>query len=299
MLPQRLKTELRDLIELVLCPMLGALGPLRLGHGLMRWLAHWGRLYPVPVERAVEGARRRGWLPTSEAERRRWTWQRRLTTLIDHADLYLGLTRSDRWMRRCMDVEGEWPAPGQAAVLCTFHWGAGMWGLRHAHAHGLRPHALVAALEGAHFKGRRVLHAYAKWRTAAVARALGRPTMDVSVSLRPAIKALRQGEQVLAAIDVPADQVAATETVILAGMPAKVPRGLLRLAVDQKVPVYVYVTGFDPQTGRRFLRIVPLGVHEDVSGLVRQVFAQLDALIQASPPAWHFWGEADRFFRET
>lgn len=296
MLPQRLKTELRDLIELVLCPALGALGPLRLGHGLLKRLAHWPRLYPASVQRAVDGATGRGWWPESPQAQARWRWHRRLTTLLDHADLYLGLTRSDAWMKHCLDVEGTWPQAGQAAVLCTFHWGAGMWGLRHAHAQGLRPHALVAALQGEHFKGRSVLHAYARLRTAAVARALGRPTMDVSASLRPAIKALRQGEQILAAIDVPSDQVAASEAVTLAGLEARVPRGLLRLAVDQKVLVYVYITGFNPDTGRRFLRIKPMGVQSDVSTLVQQVFGELDQLIQASPPAWHFWSEADRFF---
>jgi len=298
MLPQRLKTELRDLMELVLCPMLGALGPLRLGHGLLKRLAQWPRLYPASVQRAVDGATRRGWWPATPQAQARWRWQRRLTTLLDHADLYLGLSRSDAWMQHWLDVEGAWPQPGEAAVLCTFHWGAGMWGLRHAHAQGLRPHALVAALQGEHFKGRTVLHAYARLRTATVARALGRPTMDVSGSLRPAIKALRQGEQILAAIDVPSDQVAASETVMLAGLQARVPRGLLRLAVDQKVPVYVYVTGFNPDTGRRFLRIKPMGVQADVPTLVQQVFGELDRLIRESPPAWHFWSEADRFFTD-
>lgn len=295
---QRLRTELRDLFELVLCPGLGAIGPRVLAHAVMKFFANRTWLYEVTCQRALDGARQRGWLPAMTEAQARWLWLRRLTTLVDHADLYLAASRSDRWMKSNLDVEGEWPAPNQAAVLCTFHWGAGMWGLRHAYAHGLRPHALVAALQGSHFKGRSVLHWYARKRTAEVAKALGRPTMDVTASLRPAIKALRNGEQVLAAIDVPADQVVASETISLANLHARVPRGLLRLAVDQKVPLVVYVTGLDPETGRRFLRIKSMGVQSEVSVLVKMVFTELDQLIHDSPASWHFWSEADRFFIE-
>ena len=36
--------------------------------------------------------------------------------MVDHADFYLAIFRSDRWMRRHMDVEGHWPEPGKAAI---------------------------------------------------------------------------------------------------------------------------------------------------------------------------------------
>jgi lauroyl/myristoyl acyltransferase len=195
-----------------------------------------------------------------------------------------------------MDVQGEWPPAGQPGLICTFHWGAGMWGLRHARASGLKAHALVAPLAGAHFGGRRVLLAYARARTAEVARALGCPALETSVSLRPVLQALRRGEQVLAAIDVPADQVSASEEIGLLGMRARVPRGLLRLAVDERLPVTVYLTGLNVGTGRRLLRIHPLGVYEDLGQLMQDVFAFLDQAIREDPPAWHFWGEAGRIF---
>ena len=172
-----------------------------------------------------------------------------------------------------------------------------MWGLRHARAQGLSAHALVAALSGAHFKGRVVLHWYARARTAEVARALGCPTLDVSASLRPALRALRQNEQVLAAIDVPSDQVAASQSVDVLGMQMLVPKALLRLAVEQRIPVTLYLTGIDLDSGQRFVRIMPLGVRDDLASLMQEVFGVLDRAIQAEPAAWHFWGEAPRFFR--
>lgn len=289
----RLRTELRDLLELVLLPGLAAVLPWPLCFRIFRRLARWDWLYRSACHAALAQARVRGWA-VDEAD---WLLKRRLVTLVDHADFYLGRMRGDAWMTRYLRVAGTWPAPAASGVLCTFHWGAGMWGLRHARAQGLSAHALVAALEGVHFQGRAVLHWYARARTAEVARALGCPTLDVSASLRPALRALRQGEQVLAAIDVPSDQVAASEPVTLLGMPALMPKALLRLAVEQRIPVTLYLTGLDFATGERFLRVVPVGVREDVGALAREVFQELDRAIQQEPAAWHFWSEAPRFFR--
>ncbi|MFC5500518.1 hypothetical protein ACFPOE_23450 [Caenimonas terrae] len=288
----RLRTEARDLAELVLLPGIASLLPWSIGFRLLRRLAEVARPYSDAGRSALAQAHSRGWV----GDAAHWTRVRRLVTLVDHADLYLARTRSDRWMARHMDVEGSWLPPGQPGIIFTFHWGAGMWGLRHARASGLRAHALVAPLDGAQFAGRRVLLAYARARTAEVARALGCPTLDISSSLRPVLQALRRGEQVVAAVDVPADLVSASQEVELLGMTARVPRGLLRLAVDQRVPVTVYLTGLKPASGRRFLRIHQLGVHDSVDTLAAQVFGHLDRAIREDPPSWHFWGEAERVF---
>ncbi len=287
-----MRRQARDLFELVLVPGLAALMPWPLAFRLLRRLTRHTSLYREGGANALAQARARGWV----GDAAHWALVRRIVTLVDHADLYLARTRSDAWMARHMDVQGHWPPPGQPGLICTFHWGAGMWGLRHARAAGLKAHALVAPLEGAHFAGRPVLQAYARARTAEVTRSLGCPALDTSASLRPALQALRAGEQVLAAIDVPADQVAASDEIALLGMRARVPRGLLRLAVDQRLPVTVYLTGLQVSDGRRLLRIHQLGVHASIERLMQEVFALLDLAIREDPPAWHFWGEAERIF---
>lgn len=291
----RLHREARDLWELVLLPGLGALMPWQVGFRMLRRLARMLQPYQEATRAAQAQAGSSGWV----GDTRHWLLVRRLVTLVDHADLYLARTRSDAWMARNMDVQGQWPEAGRAGLICTFHWGAGMWGLRHASAAGLKAHALVAPLQGANFAGRRVLLAYARVRTAEVARALGCATLDTSASLRPVLKALREGHQVLAAIDVPSDQVSASEEIELLGMRARVPRGLLRLAVDQQVPVTVYLTGLNTESGRRFLRIHQLGIRDNLDSLLVDVFAFLDKAIREDPPSWHFWGEFDRFFARS
>jgi len=289
---QRLRVEARDLFELVVLPGLAAFLPWRLAYRALRRLALVLDPYRDASAAALGQAQARGWV----GDAAHWLLVRKLVTLVDHADLYLAKTRSDAWLDRYVDVQGEWPAPGQAGLICTFHLGAGMWGLRHARASGLKAHAIVAPLEGQHFAGRRVMLAYARARTAEVARSLGCPTLDMSVSLRPVLQALRRGEQVVAAVDVPADQVSASEEISLLGAAARVPRGLLRLAVDQQLPVTVYLTGLQVESGRRFLHIHQLGVRNDLHQLIEEVFAFLDEAIRKDPPAWHFWGEADRVF---
>src|SRR5512140_3624237 len=115
--------------------------------------------------------------------------------------------------------------------------------------------------------------------------------------MRQALRVLHNEEQLLAVVDVPADQVAASQPVQILGLPARLPTGLLRLAVERKIPVSVYVTGIRMETGQRFLRIRQLGVPKDLDALVATLAADLDRLIREDPPAWHFWSEAERFFR--
>lgn len=289
---QRFRREARDFVEVVLLPGLAAVLPWRVCFQIFKGLSHWRFLYREPCERALHEASKRGWV----IEPGEWLATRRLVTLVDHADHYLTRTRSDGWMRRNLEVDGAWPPADSAALCLTFHWGAGMWALRHANASGLRGHMLVAPVNGKHFEGRWVLHRYIKARTRSIALALKRPTVDVAASLRPVLRALRAKEQVIAVIDVPADQVKASQAVSLLGMIAKVPTALLRLAVDQATPVSVFLTGIRMTDGKRFLRIYHLGVHDNLDALVRAVFWVLENAIKEDPAAWHFWSESERFF---
>ena len=293
---QRLKIEGRDLLELVLLPGLAVVLPWSLCFRVFQRLARWRWLYRETCERALHEARARG-VVDDEA---RWHWMRRLVTLVDHADYYLSRmrsrARSRRWLERHVREEGAWPSADRAAILCTFHWGVGMWGLHSAARAGLRPHALVALPDQAGFRGRTILGWYVRTRIGEVGRVLRQSTLDVSAPLRQVIRALRAGQQIVAVVDVPADQVAASEPVTVMNMTAHIPRGLLRLAIDQRVPVTVYITGFDTSTGRHWVRIAQMGVYDDLPALVRDVFAHLNTLMTQEPAAWHFWSEAARFF---
>lgn len=292
---QRCRTELRDLLELFLLPGLSVWLPWRWCRRVFVWLARRPWLYRSEVQRALAQATRLGVLQGDPA---RWSATRRLTTLMDHADYFLIRWRGLPWMHKTFDVRGQWPQSGTAGLICTFHWGCGAWALAHMRAAGLQVNALVAALDADCFKGRTVLHAYARARTEMVARQLGRPTMDVSASLRPVFEALRSNEQVLAVLDVPADQASASQCVSLLGLQARVPTAMLRLAVKQRVPVTLFLAG-QGAGERRFLEIQQLGVHSDLEELLHVLYAELDRMLRENPAAWHFWGEAERIFTEA
>lgn len=290
-----LRVQARDLLELWLLPGLAAVLPWRWCFSMFRQLARWPWLYRAEVEAAVQGARQRGWL--TEAELPRWTTERRLVTLVDHADCFLSRTRGTSWLRRHVTVHGSWPAAGHAAVLCTFHWGAGTWALRHARQAGMQAHKLVAGLDTPAYRGRPVMLRYARTRLAMVRHALGWPTLDTSAPLRALLDSLDRGHQVLAVMDVPADAVSASCEVELLGEKALMPRGLLRLAVQRELPVVMFMCGIELDSGRRWIEIRQLAPHDTVPALAADLFANLDAAIRAHPVQWHFWTQAPRFWR--
>ena len=287
-----LRVQVRDAIELFALPALAAMLPWPLCFAVYKRLARLPWLYRNAALRALVEAKAR----TSIDDSAQWLYQRKLVTLVDHADLFLSAFRSQRWVSRYVHVSGQWPAPGQPHILCTFHWGAGMWSLRHIRNAGLDARALAAPLSGMQFQGRPVLYLYARWRTARSARELGNPTIDASASLRPVLTSLRAQEQIVAVVDVPADAVAAASTVPMLGGKISVPRGLLRLAAEKGVAVTVFTVGIDLDTGHRNLLITWLEPTPDPDVLISNVFREMERALLSQPAAWHFWGEANRFF---
>ena len=289
----RLRVELRDALELVLLPWLAVLLPWDACFALFRRMAHWGWLYREACEEALDEARRRGALRPDDEDR--WLYEQRLVTLVNHADLYLSRRRSDGWMAHWLDVKGEWPPVSkEAGVLCTFHYGAGMWGLRQAAHARMCANAVVAPLREEMFQGRSVLRRYVQARTREMARALGRPVGEASKSMRAALRAFENGELVLAAVAALAD---AGSGALM--RPSALGLAVLQLASEFKAPVTVYMTLLDVKTGRRKLRIEQVdagGNITSVEELTTRVFAHLESLMQRDTAAWHFWSEAERFF---
>ena len=289
-LRRRARLELRDALELVLLPGLAAVLPWRWCFALFKRIARWSWLYRAGSEADWVQAQAMGF----GGDRAQWLWQRRLVQLVDHADHYLHRTRSDRWLAQHVQVHGDWMALGVPAFLFTFHWGAGMWGLRHAHQAGLRVHAMAAPADGAAFAGRWVLKHYALARLRSIEQALGRPLVLVPKGLRNLRKALQAQEQVLVLIDVPQDQ-GGGEPVTLLGHRVRLPAAMPQMAVQQGAPCAIYITGLDVLTGRRSIQIVNLPAGLETPQMMAQLVAFLERLVVEQPALWHFWGQWPRF----
>lgn len=290
----RLRNEARDFLELVFVPAIAVLLPWPLCFRLFKRLCRYGFLYRHMCSEALAHATAHGWV---QGDPSKWLQTCRLVTLVDHADFYLSRSRRDRWMARNLEVRGEWPAPGKPAILCTFHWGAGLWALRHIGSCSLKAHAIVAPHSQAVFAGRTVQYLYYGARNRENEVALGTRSIEASPSPRQIILALRGNEQVVAAVDVPSDQAAASEPVTVLGRHARAPRGLFRIAVESKVPMFVFLTGIRASDGKRTLRIQRLQEGDDIGQMMQDAFALLEEAIIAEPAAWHFWKVAPRFFR--
>ena len=289
---RRLRREGRDLFEVVLLPGLAAMLPWPVAFGVFRRLAHWPWLYREECMPALAQAKEHGHC----SDERAWAWERRLVTLLDHADHYLFRTRSDAWMERHVQVAGDWGETGSAGLLWTLHWGTGLWALRHARVAGLHPNMVLDAPRGPDFAGRTVFGRYVRARMRSVERALERPIVFAPGAMDGVRSALARREQVAVVMDVPQDQVKVTRATTILGQPVSVPAALADMAVAQALPVTVFCMGVDLRTGRRQLSIVPLGVALDTASLTDRAFAQLDRLLKASPAAWHLWAQAPRFF---
>lgn len=291
---RRLRIEAGDLLELVLLPGLAVVLPWPWCFVLFRRMARWPWLYGAQCREALAQARLRGCCGADEGV---WLAERRLVTLLDHADHYLLRTRSPRaWMDRYVEARGQWEPGGRAALLWTFHWGMGMWALVHARAHGLQAPMVLAAPGGPDFAGRTVFGRYVRARMRSVELALGEPVIFVPGGMAGVRDALAQGMQVIVVMDVPQDQVPVTRLARLLDAPVSVPAVLPQLAVEQGLPVTVFSMGCDGRTGRRMLHIEPLGVHGDAGALTDAAFAHLDGLLRAAPAGWHLWAQAPRFF---
>lgn len=288
----RLRGELRDLVELVLIPGLAVFLPWPLCYRLFKFLSRWERLYFTDAVENCEKAAGHGFVTDAADFRRKW----RLIAMTDHADYYLSITRGDGWMLKHIDVEGDWPAPGTPGMLLGFHWGAGMWALRHLTSRGLRAHALIGPQRPDMYPGRRLRYEYYQHRNVAVRRAMRTIPLDVTASLRGMLQAIRDRDQVLAIVDVPPFLSASYQDIDFLGQRSRMPRGVFRLAVDQQVPVTLFTHGLRFSDGRRFMRIYQLGVENDVERLMVKVFAYLEDLIREEPAAWHFWRISDCFF---
>lgn len=284
--------QARDWVELFALPGLALLMPWPWAFGLFRLLVWLPWLYREDAVVALENARKRGYVADDAA----WLRRRKLITLVDHADHYLARTRSHRWMARYVKVEGAWPPANTPALLCTFHWGAGMWSLRHARLSGMQAHSLVAPMNAEHFRGRPVLYAYVKARVQTVSNELGVDALDVASSMRPVLQALRSKQQVLAAIDVPADTAEASMQLRMLDERIQIPRALMRVAAEKAIPVTLFTVGLNVETGMRQLKLVQLPVEDDLERLLQGVLDHLDQKIRMEPWAWHFWAQADRFF---
>ncbi|HWT16691.1 MAG TPA: hypothetical protein VN581_12975 [Patescibacteria group bacterium] len=289
----RLRRELRVLVERWLLPALIAALPWWIGFRIARRLAHRPWFFRERVEATLAIAQRYGVVDDPA----RFAFEQRLYHLVDHVDLFLLKWRSDRYLDRHFDIDGDWPAGDGALIALSFHWGAGFWALRSLRRGGRRFAGLSVRTDPDSFAGQALLHRYALLRNAEVIRTGAHDLVYIGDGPRPMLRALQAGTCLLTSIDVPG--VGGEMPVRLLDRDAQLPSGMIKLAEKAQVPIVFFAVWLDPATGRRKLRIrEPLHV-TDREAAMHFAASHLDWMLRTVPAAWHFWAYADAFFLQA
>lgn len=218
------------------------------------------------------------------------TWRRawRLVQLMDHADLFVALTRGSRWFNGQADVRGDWPATGPFLAV-TFHWGAGLGSLGHLANSGHRARFLSGRFADADFGNDAWRVRYVKLRIRAVERVTGAPVIYTGGASSHIDDAFARGTCVVALCDVPPSAGRSTIDASLNGLQLRMPLGLARLACARRIPVVSFVAGVDRVTGRRHLAIDEARIFSDPASLAAALAARLGTQLECDAAAWHMW----------
>lgn len=285
-----MRSSLRTFVELFLLPGMAAILPWRLCFMLFRRMARSRYLYPE-VEWMVRGAREAGALGNEQE----WRSALRLTRIFSYADLYLSLFRGKRWMEKYVDVTGAWPDGPFLAV--TYHWGAGLWALRHLAALGTKTKFLSIRFDRATFQNSRLRYWYGLLRTRETSRAGGDAGIIFTGGSRAEIsQALKEDVCVMALFDVPPGPDQASAPAFLFGRPARVRPGLANLAAAEKIPVVAFRMNLDRDSGRLKLHIDQVTRDGSEAELLELLVAGFRAAIDDDPCSWHSWSEVQCYF---
>lgn len=275
--------------ELWLLPLLIALLPYRAGLALARWLAARLPLYDALARRAWAA-----YAQVGSGDERAWKREFRLTQLLDHADLFWSLTRSDAWIIARLALPRLDPWPTGAMLVVGFHYGQGLWLLRWLRATGKPARFLSVRFSRGDFDT--WLHyAYARLRILVVASAEGAPPIYTGGGRRAIGETLGEGGCVFGLVDV-ADASQRPANGRLFGRPIAFPEGLLDCAGAVDPPVLIATARH--AAGAR--RQVDARLYPSARGLpMSTIIAELQQRLDAASAAWHVWNVWPRFLAQT
>ncbi len=281
-----------DLIELVLLPGIAALLPWRWCFWLFDKIAYWPWLYYQQTENNRLGAQTMGLV----VNRKKWDHDYRLIQLVDHADLYLSMFRSDKWMDHYIAITDEQWAKKRPVLILGFHWGAGLWIFRYLRQQGIQAAPLFGSVDDTSLATQPIRRWYYRMRVKEVERGSGTSALFTGYkNVRRLLETFAQEQSVLALMDVPPDGATPCLPGYLLHKPAGFPKGLIKLAVTRKITVMSYQLAINRQNGQRLLHIHgPLPTHNEYT-LVTALNDLLNQALIRDPSAWHFWAFIDQF----
>ena len=277
----------------VLLPLAFALSPMFIRRHLVAWIRGNPEVFRLESAALLAGIRDR--MPAADADEA--AADLRLTRVTDYADLWVSLTRSDRWMAKHLRVEA--PAKLAApALFVTFHYGGGWWLTRYLRTLGLPISIVMQRGPDAANWSERILLWFGTLRMKTIERVCGAPLIytDWGGAARGVLKAWKEGNSVLALIDLPPPLVDRSAAVQFLGATAYFPPSLVELAHRQQRPIHVFIGQWNRDTLQPELKVVSLDTRSADASLQAAV-TLLESAVQQRPGAWHGWGDAGLFFQ--
>ncbi|MDX8389748.1 MAG: hypothetical protein R8M38_04575 [Mariprofundaceae bacterium] len=287
-----------DAIELYLIPCCAAFLPWSLCFRLYRHLATYEWLLKLEVELALAGIND----IMHPVDQKQWKYDYRLHRLIDLADPFISLFRSDRWMQQHLEAIGQWPEGKKPLFIITFHWGEGMWMLRHLKSQG-RPVAVLVKSFSRDSSRHLLRYWIAHFRVWVMQRA-GGATMIVTGensrdknSILTMKRCLNSDISVYGLLDVPVTRQRSSMEAKLFGKVVFLPRGLLQLALRTDATLVMATLSVDKMSGLRRLFISDTIPLTDEESLMAILAAKLEESVLQDTSAWHHWPSVQSFFQ--
>ena len=284
----RWASHFRDVIECRVLPRIAGLLPWRYFFPLARHLCAFPYLFQAEARAGLAEAKALGHVDNAFV----WLRNHRFVRLVDQVDASISARHDDSWLGRHMEIDGQWPMAPFVAI--TFHFGAGLWAIRHLRQNGASCSFLSAPLRPDIFPGHPLRYAFEVQRMAETERASGKPVIYVGGSFRKLQAALVDGTSIIGLIDVSPKFVPVTETTGFLGRESRFPNGLINLARQNQVPLAVFICYPDVETGRRRLLIRQVDANDPDP--LAKIIGTLEDALSTAPWAWHLWPIARDFF---
>jgi drug/metabolite transporter (DMT)-like permease len=221
----------------------------------------------------------------------------RLIRVIDYADMWLSLLRSDRWVKRFVCVEDAERQRDKAALILIFHFGGGWWMSRYFRLLGERISIVMFRGAPGPSLAERYMHRWGILRLKWIEKICGSPLIvtDDGGAGKKIAETWQSGAHVYIASDMPPVLVRDSIAVPFFGREGYFPVKPLRLAAQNDVPVYAMISVWDRATLTPTIEFRLLLGDTPEEKLTFMV-ALHEEKIRSRPGAWHLWGEWPLFF---
>ncbi len=277
-----LRRNLRDLVVLILTPLVGALLPAPLAHRLHATLARRDWWFESP--RSLAKSAYAAW--TGSAPDEAWLDRHRRLELRDRSDALRAWASSGGGLTHMLELTGD-AIPPAPFVGITLHYGPGLWSFRKLKSLGIRASFLSVPMRRGDYPGRPLQFLFESARNFIASRLGSASITYASDAFRQLDELLASGQSIVGMLDVPEVSPKYRRRSRWLGREISLPSGLVALARQRQVPILAFYVRELAAGGR--LQLVCRCVEGSSNDPFNEVCDFFRAAIEADSAPWHAW----------